>query len=90
MRQDAENYRYVQNQYISDNDFMSNSIYYERDEDNGRCYRLRDSENLRPEWDGALVKVRISKCEYEAALKHCLNAIEEHEAFLKRVRRVTA
>ena len=33
----------------SENEFVFNYINYERDPENGRCYRLVESSNLRPE-----------------------------------------
>lgn len=53
---------------IDDNTFQCEGINYERDEFNDRCYRLEESISLRPEMDGALVKHRISKAEYEEML----------------------
>lgn len=84
MKMDATDTRDVKNIYISDDCFMSDLYNYERDAYNGRCYRLTESYNLRPEMDGALVRRRIGKKEYEAALNHCLAEIEKYEAFLRR------
>lgn len=71
--------------YMSDDCFRSDLYEYERDTYNGRCYRLEESYSIRPEMDGALVRRRIGRKEYEAALNHCLAEIEKHEAFLHRV-----
>ena len=60
---------YVQHWIIDKNSFIYDFINYEKDEYNGRCYMLIESCNLRPEMDGALVKKRISKNEYEEAFK---------------------
>ena len=50
---------YVQHWIRSENDFTYNCMEYERDEENGRCYMLVESCNLRPEMDGALVKKEL-------------------------------
>lgn len=55
--------------YISDNDFEYEGYWYEKDCINGRCYRLEESNDLRPHMDGALVKRRIKKESYETLLK---------------------
>lgn len=57
---------YVQHWFRSENDFTYNFIDYERDEENGRCYMLVASCNLR--MDGALVRERIKRSVYEEAL----------------------
>lgn len=64
----------------SENDFVYEGISYERDPENGRCYRLVESCNLRPEWDGALVKQRISAKEYQELYTQAVNAVREYEA----------
>lgn len=60
---------YVQHWIINENSFVYDFVNYEKDEYNGRCYTLIESCNLRPEMDGALVRKRISKNEYEEAFK---------------------
>lgn len=72
----------ARNEYRNENDFMSNGTNYERDEDNGRCYALYESTNLRPEFDGALVKRRISAKVFEERKAKCLRAVEKYEQFL--------
>lgn len=67
---------YVKHWIINENSFVYNFINYEKDEYNGRCYILVESCNLRPETDGALVRKRISKKEYEEALKKTKEATE--------------
>lgn len=86
MKMDGTDIRDAKNMYISDDCFMSDLYNYERDTYNGRCYRLEESYNLRPEMGGALVRRRIGKKEYEAALNHCLAEIEKYEAFLRRIK----
>lgn len=71
----------------SENEFVFNFINYERDPENGRCYRLVESSNLRPEWDGALVKQRISAKRYYALYNEAVAAVEEHEAWRQRISR---
>ncbi len=73
---------YVKHFYKDDNSFTYDYYDYERDEYNGRCYRLEPSENMHdPEMDGALVKHRISRKLYEELLekakKACLVANKE-------------
>ncbi len=77
---DSVNTRDAHNIYRNENDFMCNRVDYERDEDNGRCYQLCESCNLRPEWDGALVRRRISAKAFEERKAACLEAIEKYEA----------
>lgn len=67
---------YIEHWFRSENDFTYNFYGYERDVENGRCYILVESCNLRPEMDGALVKKRISKSEYEKALNDCKKIFE--------------
>lgn len=63
---------YVQHWIRSENDFTYNCIDYERDKENGRCYMLVESCNLHDQnMNGALVKKRIKKSEYEKALNKC-------------------
>lgn len=81
-RYDSENMSTVKNAYRDENEFECNGVNYERDTDNGRCYRLESSWSLRPEYDGALVKRRISAKEYEFYRTKCLTAIEKHEAIM--------
>lgn len=69
----------------SENEFVFNFINYERDPENGRCYRLVESCNLRPEWDGALVKQRISAKEYQQLYKQAVDAVIAHEEWRKRI-----
>lgn len=71
---------YTEHWYRNDNDFTYNFTEYERDENNGRCYRLVLSENLHdPNMDGALVRRRISKAEYESLLESCKAVCEIKE-----------
>lgn len=70
---------YVQHWIRSENDFTYNCMEYERDEENGRCYMLVESCNLRPEMDGALVKKRIKKSVYEKAFEECKKVFEQPE-----------
>lgn len=55
--------------YYSDFAFMLNKVDYEKDEYNGRCYILEYSSCLRPEYDGKLVRKRISAAAYNQALE---------------------
>ncbi len=55
----------------SDFEFTCDGIEYEKDEFNGRCYRLEASTSLRSSTDGALARRRISVKEYETALHKC-------------------
>lgn len=57
--------------YANDNDFTYNYTVYEKDEYNGRCYILEESKCMRYDCDGKLVRKRISKDNYEKALKKC-------------------
>ena len=66
----------------NEHEFMCDRIDYEEDTENGRCYRLVPSTNLRPEMDGALVKQRISKKEFEMYKANCIEAIERFEKFM--------
>lgn len=50
--------------YCNDNNSMLDGIDYERDEYNGRCYRLEESSCLRADCDGKLARRRISNTEY--------------------------
>lgn len=71
---------YTEHWYRTDNSFTYNFTEYERDEYNGRCYRLSPSENLHdPNMDGALVRRRISKAEYESLLESCKAVCEIKE-----------
>ena len=70
---------YVQHWIRSENDFTYNCMEYERDEENGRCYMLVESCNLRPEMDGALVKKRIKKSVYEKAFEECKKIFKQPE-----------
>lgn len=61
---------YTKHWYRNENDFTYDGCNYERDEINGRCYRLDPSENMSdPRMDGALVKRRISRAVYEELLE---------------------
>ena len=53
------------------NDFRLDGVDYERDEYNGRCYRLDASNSLtsKVSREGGLVRRRISKEEYRKALR---------------------
>lgn len=55
--------------YCNDNNFMLDGINYEKDEYNGRCYRLEDSCCLRTDCDGKLVRRRISVTDYKQLLE---------------------
>lgn len=75
----------VKHWIINENEFVFNFINYERDPENGRCYRLVESCNLRPEWDGALVKQRISAKEYQQLYRQAVDAVNAYEAWHKRI-----
>ena len=50
--------------------------------DSANCkgyYKLEPSISLKPEMDGALVRRRISKKEFEARRNECLQAVEKFE-----------
>lgn len=70
---------YVQYWIRNENSFTYNCLEYERDEENGRCYMLVESCDLRPEMDGALVRKRIKKSVYEKALSDCKKIFEQPE-----------
>lgn len=67
---------YVKHWIIDENSFVYNFVNYEKDECNGRCYILTESCNLRPEMNGALVRKRVSKKEYEEAFKKATEVTE--------------
>lgn len=72
-------FRGVMHWVLNDNEFVYNYTNYERDEESGRCYMLVYSCNLRPEYDGALVRRRIKKLEYEKALASAKQEISDYE-----------
>lgn len=57
--------------YFNENSFKYDYMDFERDEYNGRCYILEMSKCMRPDCDGKLVRKRVSKDNYEKALKKC-------------------
>lgn len=66
---------YIKHWYRSDDSFTYEYAEYERDEHNGRCYRLEPSNNLRdPNMDGALVRHRISLKLYKELLEKAKEA----------------
>ena len=78
-RYDSVNCKDAQNAYYNEICFKCNGYDYEQDEDNGRYYKLEPSTSLKPEMDGALVRRRISKKEFEARRSECLQAVEKFE-----------
>ena len=63
----------------NENDFIYNGSYYERDEYNGRCYRLEESTCLRSDCDGKLVRRRISAKNYAELLEMCKAELQEFQ-----------
>lgn len=78
-RYDSCNYRMAENAYYSETRFKCNGYEYEQDEDNGRYYKLEPSVSLKPEMDGALVRKRISKKEFETRKNESLQTVEKFE-----------
>lgn len=78
-RYDSCNCWSADNAYYNATCFKCNGYDYEQDEDNGRCYKLEPSLSLKSEMDGALVRRRISKKEFEARRNECLQAVEKFE-----------
>ena len=70
--------------YCNDNSFMLDRINYEKDEYNGRCYRLEDSCCLRADCDGKLVRKRISAATYNQLLGKLKAMIPTKEDLEKR------
>lgn len=70
--------------YCNDNNFMFDGINYEKDEDNGRCYRLEESCCLRTDCDGKLIRKRISRIEYFKYLDKLKAMIPTKEELRKR------
>ena len=81
-RSDSTSIMTERNRLWNEHEFMCDRVDYEEDIENGRCYRLVPSTNLRPEMDGALVKQRISRKEFEIYRAKCIEAIERHEKFM--------
>lgn len=63
--------------YCSDFAFMVDGINYEKDENNGRCYRLEESDCLRADCDGKLVKRRIAATVYNQNLQKLKSMMAE-------------
>lgn len=70
--------------YCDDYNVMFDGINYEKDKDNGRCYRLDHSCCLRSDCDGKLVKRRISSDFYHQILQK-LKDMTPTEQEIKRV-----
>ena len=69
--------------YYNDNNFMLDGINYEKDEYNGRCYRLEDSCCLRADCDGKSVR-RILGTDYKQLLDKIKALIPTKEDLQKR------
>lgn len=78
-RRFTSDFKYSYNPHDTFKSFTYQGIDYEYDEDTNRYYYLSESDNLRPEMDGAMVRRRIGKARYMEIYEQLLEYLGMNE-----------